>query len=216
MEAEARFREVIAKIFEMPIIKDGLDFLDKSLPPDLLYHNIDHTRDVIYEAVRFAVLDGLDQESVKLLAVAAVFHDAGFTVRRMENEAEGARIAAQFMILSGEFSSEEISAVERMILDTKVQLTSEGPRQVSSSPLSGYLLDADLSNLGRDDFLQKWELLRIEGKEDPETFLKNAAALIELHKWHTPAAEKLRNRGKMENKVLVANLVAKGSVEAQN
>jgi hypothetical protein len=97
------------------------------------------------------------------------------------------------------YSSEEILLVDRMILDTALVVTADGPCQIPSTRLSRYLLDADLSNLGRDDFFEKGELQRRELSQDEDRFRRNALALLQAHRWHTDAGQSLRQKKKEDN-----------------
>lgn len=204
---ENRFRTLIAEIFGDAIVLKGLRALE-NLPDTFTYHTLQHTRDVLHEAVRFAVVDNLDDEQIRLLAIAAAFHDSGFLVRRENNEPEGAALAAAAMASDSRFTPEHISCVRQMILDTQLQSTNQGVKQIATIPLSAYLLDADMSNLGREDFLTKWDLLRAENGGDRRQFLRQTQELLRAHRWHTPAARMLRERRKEENLRLVERLLA--------
>ena len=76
-----------------------------------------------------------------------------------------------------------------MILDT--QLVMEGPAQISNSRLSLRLLDADLANLGRDDFWDQTRLLAKELEIDIASMLTMSRALMQRHDWQSPAAKRL-------------------------
>ena len=103
------------------------------------------------------------------------------------------------MVRYGGYSPDEILLVERMILDTALVEAPEGPRQIASTELSRYLLDADLSNFGRDDFFETGELQRQELGQERELFRKNTLALIKAHRWLTPAGQALRQATKERN-----------------
>src|SRR5690606_14143605 len=138
-------------------------------------------------------------KSEQLLVIAAAYHDTGFLVRPMDNETVGARFAREQLEEDGRFSEEEIKLVETMILDTRLVATELGPKQIPTVPLSKYLLDADLSNLGREDFFERSELLRQELGVDQDLFLVQCKRLIESHEWLTPAAKRLREEGQQKN-----------------
>jgi hypothetical protein len=154
---------------------------------------------VFDEAILFALTDNLPARDIELLAIAAACHDMGFVQSMVANEPIGAAFARQQMEKVGGYTTEEIAIVERMILDTTLVRSPEGFKQLPTTPLSRYLLDADLSNLGRDDFFEKGQLLRMELGLEPEPFNKAAYALVGNHAWHTPAAYALRQKKKEEN-----------------
>ena len=92
----------------------------------------------------------------------------------------------------GRFSQDDIEPIRRMILDTK--LRPDGPSHTISSRLSAWLVDADLANLGRSDFLEQTRLLaRIEHSN--EFMLNESLALMNRHHG-TVAQEKSRSGNK--------------------
>jgi hypothetical protein len=104
------------------------------------------------------------------------------------------------MRLDGGYSGDEIALVETMIRDTEVKFLPEGPRQVPTTELSKYLCDADVSNLGRPDFLEKAELVRREVHVPrDEVFFTSLRKFVGSHDWYTPAARAARAEGKAEN-----------------
>lgn len=176
----------------IPIIAKILERLWKELPRDLYYHSAEHSEDVLREVISLAIIDQRGERERHLLAVSAAYHDSGFLRSPLDNERYGARFAVEAMTYAGGYSPDEIELVSQMILDTRLQSTPEGLRQVPTRELSGYLLDADMSNLGRDDFFDKLELLRREFGFERVLFLRRTYDLILKHQWHTPAAQKLR------------------------
>jgi len=185
------------------IVREALELLARDLPDSLWYHALPHTEDVLDEAIRFGVIDKLATRDLELLAIAAACHDVGFVSTPTSNESLGAAFARERMERHTGFSSEEIALVERMILDTALITTDLGPRQVPTTRLSGYLLDADLSNLGREDFFAKGELQRRELGQDLVHFRKNALALLLAHQWNTAVGHLLRQAGKERNTQLL-------------
>jgi len=147
---------------ELPIVKKELARLAKGLSSSLTYHSVSHTEDVIHEVLLFGLKDGIEERELHLLVIAACFHDSGFLVKPMANEPIGAEFAAMAMETGSEYSTDEISLVSQMILDTEIIFGPGGPEFKSSGLLSGYLLDADLSNFGREDFFEKSKLFAEE------------------------------------------------------
>lgn len=197
----------LAALKVVPVISEVLAKLHRDLSPELRYHTFAHTLDVLHEVVLFATTSGLSSREIHLLAVAAAFHDAGFLSQRAENEPIGALMAHEVMSASGSYSDDEIALVERMILDTKLVDTSVGLRQVSSTELSKYLLDADLSNFGRDDFMDKMELTRQEIGHEASSFRRKTLLLLENHMWLTDVARQLRQDGKERNVQKLCDLI---------
>jgi len=204
---EPEIDKVLSKLKALPIIKNGLAQLQKELPSHLVYHAYAHTEDVLAEAIRFAVVDCRSDRDLELLAIAATYHDAGFIQSPAANEPIGAQMALQAMKAHGGYSSEETTLVEQMILDTTLKDTLTGPRQVPSTDLSRYLLDADLSNFGREDFFDKGELQRQELGYDQEVFRRKSFELLNAHRWLTNAARSLRQTKKEENILLLKKMI---------
>jgi hypothetical protein len=136
----------------------------------------------------------------ELLGVAASFHDAGFLVRYEENESIGAEMAEKAMRDARSFTEEEIRLVQSMILDTRVVDDGSGYHTRASSELSKYLLDADLSNFGREDFFEKLLLVEAELGKSHKDHLQQTYRLFCNHTWLTSAADRLRGPQKNLNR----------------
>lgn len=196
------------RLYDLPLIRTALTE-QQQLPATLHYHVPAHIVDVLDEVLLFGGTDGLTARDLELLALGAAFHDYGFLHRLKDNEVVGAAAAVAAMRGAGGYSADEISGVETMILDTKVHLSPAGPRQIPTTSLSGYLCDADVSNLGRDDFLEKAELVRREvGAEKDRTFFENLRTFLRAHRWHTPAGRALRQAGKDRNLARLDKMLA--------
>ena len=214
LEIKSKGEQVLSEsINSLPIISQVLDLLAKKLPKNLYYHAKSHTDDVLREVVIFALVDGLSLDDMRLLAVAAAFHDAGFIESPVDNERIGAAMARRAMESTSIFSKEEVDTVCQMILDTRLVQTPGGLKQVASTDLSRYLLDADLSNFGREDFFEKAELQRKELGYDRELFLRKTFDLINNHRWATNAALKLRQQQKADNIAKLKSILQSGSNE---
>ena len=195
------------KIKAEPLVIETVEYLASTLDPTLYYHSPDHTKDVLRQTMELAEADALDSRDVLLLAIAAAFHDAGFLEQRPKNEPIGAQMAVQAMSASGRFSQVEQDLVEQMILDT--QLVMEGPAQISNSRLSPWLLDADLANLGRDDFWNQTRLLAKELEIEIASMLPMTRALMQRHDWQSPAGKRLFAAKKEANFVALEEELSK-------
>lgn len=188
------------EIFNKPVVKDGLSLLQSSLPGNLLYHTYEHTVDVLKATLNYATEDRVSAREMDLLAIAAVYHDSGFLDQAHDNESFGAERAASAMRRIGSYTDDQISLVKTLILDTIVKITPNGPRQIPSTGLSKYLLDGDMSNLGREDFFEKGTLLQRElGISEERDFLKNSLEVMAAHQWHSAPAIRQRTAQKEEN-----------------
>ena len=197
--SQEEYHHRLTEIKRHPLVAGVLRELAEKLPLHLRYHSVAHTEEVLAEAVLYALADGVSDAEIELLALAAAFHDSGFLDSPEHNEIEGARRAVRAMRAAGTYTEAQIQLVERMILDTKMNVTREGIKQVPGTELSIYLLDADLSNLGREDFFEKCELQRQEAGAEKVPFLFGTYRLLCCHYWHSKAAFDLRESRKAKN-----------------
>lgn len=166
----------------------------KDLDPNLTYHNIAHTLDVLSCSEKIAKEEGIDDaEQVFLLKTAALYHDTGFLRTYADHEKISCEI---FLEDAGQFgfSKKQKDLIVGLIMATKV------PQQPIGI-LQQIICDADLDYLGRDDFYklggnlrkeflffkvlandQEWEALQLK-------FLAN-------HHYHTKYSRENREPGK--------------------
>ena len=189
--------ESLQQYIQQPLISNMLSRMDSELDKSLTYHCYAHTLDVMKQALALAEIDDLSEHERLLLMIAAAFHDAGFLLQRPKNEPIGAEMAKEAMLASNEFSVEEQEMVWQMIMDT--QLNAEGPAQTARTHLSPWLLDADLANLGRDDFWHQTTLLSEEMQIPVEEMLPLTRTLMSRHGWLSPAGQLLFSEKKQEN-----------------
>jgi uncharacterized protein len=121
-----------------------LQKLDKELPGDLTYHGIHHTVDVFNAAMKIAATEQLSPEEIKLLRIAVLYHDAGFTATYKNHEEKACEMAREHLPAYG-YTNEEIGTICGMIMATKIP---QNPKTL----LERIICDADLDYLGRDDF----------------------------------------------------------------
>ncbi|GAA4393223.1 Pycsar system effector family protein [Hymenobacter koreensis] len=127
---------------------------DQQLPKQLVYHSYKHTNGVAKEAAALAEASGLTPADQEVLLLAAWFHDAGFIERTEGHEFRSAELAEQWL-LERNYPPERIALVKQLIEATH----RDGKRD---TPLAELLVDADMSNLGKEEFMANAELLRAE------------------------------------------------------
>jgi predicted metal-dependent HD superfamily phosphohydrolase len=203
-ELVAKVDKVLAKLEEFPEVREAFRLLKEELPSRFTFHSYSHTEDVLREAILFAVLADRDVREIELLGIAAAFHDVGFITCPEDHEALSAKTAGEAMEKSGKNSPEEISLVEAMIQDTKIVDQDGRKIRVASSELSKYLLDADVSNFGRDDFFERLEAHCRELGCDSKDHLEQTRDLMLDHTWFTEVAGRLR-QSKKESNLLMLN-----------
>ena len=186
---------------KLPIIIKAFELLDQ-LPEKLIYHNLAHTEDVLHETILFGLMNGRSEEELERNAVAASWHDVGFTVRPNNNEVIAVEL---FEKENAKNPLKYAKDIKTIILDTTVRKTQKGLKIIMSDKKSEDVLDADLSNLGRPDFWEKREAIAKEYGIDWDNinarlaFLKDTLSLARNHKWHTQGSTTLRQEQKAKN-----------------
>jgi predicted metal-dependent HD superfamily phosphohydrolase len=119
--------------------------MEENLEPNLTYHNLAHTEDVMEQVERIAIGEQVaDQNDILLLKVAALFHDTGFLETYNNHEEKSVEIMKRHLV-EGDLTNLEIERVMGMIMATKIP-------QSPTNPLEEIICDADVDYLGRDDF----------------------------------------------------------------
>jgi len=183
----------------------ALHRLRTELPVELHYHDLMHTQsDVMPAAVRLARMSDLHEADVRLLEVAAAFHDIGQIKVTLGHELLGIEMMSEVLPGFG-FSPAEIDRVAGMILATRMPQTPLNDEQA-------LLCDADLDSLGRTDFFATSKALwneRIDcGMAIPwQRWLKNQLQFLQSHQYFTPAARILRDAGKLKNIQLLERVI---------
>lgn len=207
-----KYKQQIERVKRDPIIASISAELTLRLGSELKYHSARHSDDVTSMAVALGACDGLSDHELLLLGIAAAYHDAGFIKQRNDHEVIGADRSKAAMEFENRFSSEDINLVYRMILDTKLNLT--GPSHYVTTALSPWLVDSDLANLGRYDFLEQTKLLAIELQIPMDSMLEEALSLMNRHRWQSPAGNQNLQTQKEKNKeVLIEMLASSGKVK---
>lgn len=134
-----------------------LSKLKEELSPKLHYHSYDHSKDVTRQVERIAIGEGITDEDLFLLKSAASFHDAGFIEQYENNEKIGARMVEEYLPRFG-YTEDDIKQIKELIYVTEVP---HKPKNV----LEQIICDADLDYLGREDFHEISDRLRIELRE---------------------------------------------------
>jgi hypothetical protein len=128
--------------------------LTEELPPNTVYHNLAHTMDVIKAAHEIGTHTGLNASDMEIVLLACWFHDTGYIHTLDAHEEAGVRMASSFLTKQG-YPDERIEKVSGCIRATKIP-------QRPSNLLEQVVCDADLAHLGKDQVVQKGELLRLE------------------------------------------------------
>ena len=170
--------------------------LKQKLSPKLYYHGIHHTYDVVKAAERIAIMEGVLDEDIFVLKSAATYHDAGFVEQYDANEPIGANMAAEILPKYG-YTPEQVEMVFKLIYATIIP---HNPQ----SKLEEIICDADLDYLGRDDFHEISDTLRVELREhgkinSDRMWDEIQVKFLTMHKYFTKSAISLRQEKKMKH-----------------
>ena len=124
------------------------------LSPKLTYHSLFHTEMVVKECRTLAPAAELSEDGTENLLLAAWFHDTGYLDVYDGHEYRSMERAAAWLGQQG-VSAARIQLIEGLIKATHRDVTPE-------TELQQLLVDADMSNLARNDYRSRAELLRIE------------------------------------------------------
>jgi len=168
----------------------------EGLDPGLHYHSLDHTRDVVKAVERIALSEDVTDEGLFLLKSAANFHDAGFLEQYAKNETIGARMAEEQLPQFG-YTEKHIATIKELIFVTEIPHKPKGK-------LEEIICDADLDYLGRNDFHEIADKLRLELKEkgiidSDREWDKIQVKFLKAHKFFTKTAIKTRQKKKEAN-----------------
>lgn len=183
------------KVF-MDLQETTLKMLKDNLPPELSYHNYEHTLDVVAATERIARAENVSEEDFQLLRTAAVFHDTGYIHTREKHEEKSCEIATQIMT-EFSFAQSEIDKVCNLILATRM------PHNPSDK-LSQIICDADLDYLGRDDYFPIAKNVFREFKHfgivnSDQDWILMQERFFETHKYFTKTSIETRNKKKAEH-----------------
>jgi predicted metal-dependent HD superfamily phosphohydrolase len=174
--------------------RDITNRLRSLLPEDLVYHDLNHTLNVEKAAIRFAKLEGVDEESMQLLQTAVLYHDSGFILRYDDNEQFAMQLAQSNLPRFG-YTPDQIKKVIKIIASTR---HGAKPKDL----LEQIMCDADHDYLGRADYYNVSKKLRIEmenyGKSmaEKEWIEFQLEYLENTHRYYTETAKNIRVQGK--------------------
>ena len=76
-----------------------LNKLKNELPANLFYHSIYHTLDVYHCTENIAKEEGINASDLKLLLVAAIYHDSGYLKQNKDHEELSCKLAREYLPL---------------------------------------------------------------------------------------------------------------------
>jgi len=183
------------KAAEFEMLKQNvLKRLENELPANLTYHSAVHTADVLEQAIRIAQEENINNDELMLLKVAALFHDNGFLKVYAGHEEESCRMMREQV--DGSFTGPELEKICGMIMATKLP-------QTPLTHLEKIICDADLDYLGREDFYQVSDLLKLEFLaycivKNAREWEEKQIGFFEQHHYFTATSNNKRNTAKQQ------------------
>ncbi len=161
------------------------------------YHSFNHSIAVYEEASKIAEEEKINGAELKLLQIAALYHDTGYAKNPLIHENLSAENASKFLHTQ-DTDPKDIDLVKELILSTKMD-------SVPTNHLQKIIKDADLAHLGKKSFKDSTKELKKEKESligqslNLEDWTTNNIKFLEDHKWHTKSGKKLYNEQKKQN-----------------
>lgn len=161
------------------------------------YHHYEHALSVMERAIYLWTMEWCSEDEIEMLVIAALFHDTGFVIRYDGNEIFWAKIAQNYLrtIL---YPEEKIKIIQSIILATD-------PNSKPNNLLEEIIKDADMDNLGREDFFDISEKLKKERETIKNIKIKDpdwhhaSLDIIQGHRFYTPTQVRERNAKLQKN-----------------
>lgn len=174
-----------------------LNLLWKSRCKAFPYHNLEHTLEVYQHVQTIANFEGISNQDILILQVAALFHDTGLSASFEGHELISVNNAHLYLSYIG-FSETDINKVEMCIMSTKMP-------QLPQKKLEKIICDADLFHLSQPNYFIKSELLKIEWERycgvlfTEEEWQVANMGFLSKHAYHSQYGEKFLTSGKNKN-----------------
>lgn len=203
---DLRYRDLEEKIFSIytDYKKDGSNqhiFGDIQITNkhfvDYTYHSLTHVQDVVNEVQFIGKNEGVSNEDLLILKLAALFHDIGLTQSYKNHEAHSITIA-QTILSNANYSPEQIAKICELIDATRMPQT---PKNL----LEQIMCDADLDYLGREDYFPRsfdlyYEFVaRGEIESNEQEWLKTQVKFLQNHTFFTESEKKNRDHIKQKH-----------------
>jgi len=174
-----------------------ISYFDVHHDPELIYHNLKHTKDVVAAATQVANHYQLSDEDFFIVISAAWFHDTGYFTDKNNHETKSVDIASH-LLKQLKVEVPVIDKVNACIMATRMP-------QKPTNQLEEILCDADLFHLGTNDFTDKTRLMRKEMEAikhtefDKEAWRATNIELLQTHNYFTDYCRLLLNDQKEKN-----------------
>ncbi len=174
-----------------------VDFFEKNIDAKYVYHDLQHTLNVVSAVEELGRGFNLSEQELELLQIAAWFHDTGYSEGSDGHEERGAMMAANYL-RKKDFSEEDIQTIRGCILVTKLP-------QKPETLLQEIICDADLSHLGKKSYWDRCGRVRQEmvvvnnNIMSEQDWVDFELGFMENHSYFTEVGQKLYNKRKKKH-----------------
>jgi predicted metal-dependent HD superfamily phosphohydrolase len=198
--------------FQQNIVAEAEKFATQlllSLPETMVYHNLNHTREVVKAATKIGLHHNLKAEEMEVLLIAAWMHDTGF-VKHYDNHEDVSEKFADELMEKFDYPKDRAILVKAAIQSTR---NSHAPQNMIESVLH----DADFSHLARKSYadrsiLLKTELERVTGKAIPwREWYSDNLKFLSTHQFFTDYGKTIFEPKALENIIDQKKLLKKVS-----
>jgi predicted metal-dependent HD superfamily phosphohydrolase len=182
-----------------------IEYFHSNHDAKLVYHNLDHTQDVVNATIQIANHYQLNDKDFFIVITGAWFHDTGYFEDIQDHEQKGADLAVEYL-KKNDVPADVRDKVMQVILSTKMP-------QRPTNQLENILCDGDLFHLGTEDFTNKRKLMHKEIELLYETAIsknewrKKDIEFLENQEYHTDycalllSDQKIKNIEKLKSKL---------------
>ena len=160
------------------------DVFQHRIKPEFVFHNLEHTEDVVEACSHMADYYQLSEDDRLVLMLSAWFHDTGYSSGTSEeHEERSVELATQFL-QNRQANDTTIQRVASCIMATRMP-------QSPVSLIEKILCDADLHHLATEDFKARNQLLKqerenlLEHKIDKKEWRKSNIRFLMEHHYFT-------------------------------
>ncbi|MEL7121000.1 MAG: Pycsar system effector family protein, partial [Bacteroidota bacterium] len=172
-------------------------FYQENISDEYVYHNFDHTKDVVEAVIMISEGYELSQKENEVLLLAAWFHDTGYDLGPKDHEQRSSAYATAFL-LERDYPEADIKKINACILATAMNYK---PKNL----LEMIIRDADVSHLGSKLYWDRCSRVRQEMgvtkgiyMSEPE-WIDFELNFITHHEFHTEVARELFSDRKSKN-----------------
>ncbi len=173
-------------------------FFEKNISPEYVYHDLQHTINVVNAVVEIGRGFSLSEREIELLQMAAWFHDTGYDKGPKDHEMRSADYALAFYREKNATTETELETIKKLILVTKLP-------QKPENLLQEIICDADLSHLGKKSYWDRCGRVRQEMVLTQNRIMSEQEwvdfelGFMENHQFFTDVAQALYNKRKKKH-----------------